>query len=226
MLSQTAHALHDAGRLSLSRPLPLWVQRRRRQRPRCRAGARGSERLNCAAAYGSNVLSLARKPFLWIQAQVKATFIALFSILLVSGCAVGPDYSRPSAPVPSGFKEMEGWKQAEPRDQEIKGKWWEIYSDPVLGGLIEQVSVSNQTLAQSEAQFRQARALVAQARAAYFPVLNASGSITRSRGSGNSDPNTITLRRTTTEHTDRSRCIVGARSVGPGPAERRSERGE
>jgi NodT family efflux transporter outer membrane factor (OMF) lipoprotein len=156
--------------------------------------------LNCAAAYGSNVLSLARKPFLWIQAQVKATFIALFSILLVSGCAVGPDYSRPSAPVPSGFKEMEGWKQAEPRDQEIKGKWWEIYSDPVLGGLIEQVSVSNQTLAQSEAQYRQARALVAQARAAYFPVLNASGSITRSRGSGNSDPNTVTLRRTTTEH--------------------------
>ena len=95
---------------------------------------------------------------------------------------------------------MEGWKQAEPRDQEIKGSWWEIYSDPVLGDLIEQVSVSNRTLAQSEAQYRQARALVAQARAAYFPVFNASGSIIRSRGSGGSDPNTLTLRRTTTQH--------------------------
>jgi NodT family efflux transporter outer membrane factor (OMF) lipoprotein len=131
---------------------------------------------------------------------VKATSIVLFATLLVSGCVVGPDYSRPTAPVPSGFKEMEGWKQAEPRDQEIKGSWWEIYSDPVLGDLIEQVSVSNQTLAQSEAQYRQARALVAQARAAYFPVLNASGSITRSRGSGSSSANTVTLARTSTQY--------------------------
>jgi NodT family efflux transporter outer membrane factor (OMF) lipoprotein len=131
---------------------------------------------------------------------MKATFIAITLALLLSACTVGPNYSRPGAPVPSKFKEMEGWKQAEPRDQELKGQWWDIYADPVLGGLIEQVSVSNQTLAQSEAQYRQARALVAQARAAYFPVVSASASVIRSQGSGNSDPNTLTLRRTTTQH--------------------------
>ena len=74
---------------------------------------------------------------------------------------------------------MAGWKTAEPRDRELKGKWWEIYDDPVLNSLEEQVNVSNQTLAQAEAQFRQARALVAQARAAYFPVVDLSASTNR-----------------------------------------------
>ena len=76
---------------------------------------------------------------------------------------------------------MAGWKAAEPRDHEWKGPWWTVYNDPVLNSLAGEVSVSNQTVAQAEAQFRQARALVALARSAYFPIVDASVSASRSR---------------------------------------------
>jgi NodT family efflux transporter outer membrane factor (OMF) lipoprotein len=81
---------------------------------------------------------------------------------------------------------MAGWKTAEPRDDELRGNWWEIYNDPVLNGLEGEVNVSNQTLAQAEAQFRQARALVAQARAGYFPTVDLSASTSRSRAASSS----------------------------------------
>lgn len=104
-------------------------------------------------------------------------------LMLLTACTVGPDYVRPTAEAPAAFKEMDGWKQAQPRDQEIKGKWWEAYNDPLLNNLEEQVNISNQNLAQAEAQYRQARALVQSARAGYFPTLSASASESRSRAS-------------------------------------------
>ena len=107
-----------------------------------------------------------------------------FFCLLLSGCSFGPNYFRPKAPVPPAYKEMAGWKTAEPRDHELRGAWWEIYGDPVLSALMAQVNVSNQTLAQAEARFRQSRSLVAQARAAYFPIVDLSGSVGRSRAAG------------------------------------------
>jgi NodT family efflux transporter outer membrane factor (OMF) lipoprotein len=104
-------------------------------------------------------------------------------LMLLTACTVGPDYVRPTAEAPAAFKEMDGWKQAQPRDQEIKGKWWEAYNDPLLNNLEEQVNISNQNLAQAEAQYRQARALVQSARAGYFPTVSASASESRSRAS-------------------------------------------
>lgn len=104
---------------------------------------------------------------------------------LLAACSVGPDYVRPQAAVPAAFKESQGWKQAQPRDQEIRGNWWEIYEDPLLNDLADQVSISNQNLAQAEAQFRQARALSQSARAAYFPTITGDVSSSRSRASAN-----------------------------------------
>lgn len=103
----------------------------------------------------------------------------LLSAALLSACAVGPDYVRPAVEAPAAFKEMQGWKIAQPQDQEIRGKWWEVFGDPELNALQEQVAISNQNLAQAEARFRQAKALVQSARAAYFPTL--SGSVSSSR---------------------------------------------
>ena len=97
-----------------------------------------------------------------------------------TGCAVGPDYVRPTAESPAAYKENEGWKQAEPRDHLMRGAWWEIFNDPELNGLEEQVNISNQNLAAAEAQFRQALALVDVARAGYYPTLTAGASATRS----------------------------------------------
>src|SRR5262245_15409847 len=77
---------------------------------------------------------------------------------LITGCAVGPDYRRPETPVPQAFKEASGdWLVAKPADDVPKGKWWEVFNDPLLNALEEQVSVSNQELRAAEARYRQAR---------------------------------------------------------------------
>src|SRR4051794_37257510 len=60
-------------------------------------------------------------------------------LALLAACSVGPDYVRPEVESPAAFKEMQGWKQAEPKDHEIRGKWWEIFGDPLLDALQEQV---------------------------------------------------------------------------------------
>ena len=111
-------------------------------------------------------------------------FKILFVILVIPGCSVGPDYKRPDAPVPSAFKELKGWRQALPRDQEIRTKWWEAFDDSILNSLEEQVTVSNQSIALAESQYRQAQALVQLARANYFPTVNAGAAYTRSLPSG------------------------------------------
>jgi NodT family efflux transporter outer membrane factor (OMF) lipoprotein len=107
-------------------------------------------------------------------------------MLALSSCMVGPRYNRPSAPVPVAYKEPPppGWKEAAPNDGVIRGKWWEIYGDPQLNGLEEQVIVSNQNVLQLEAQFRAARDAVRIARAALFPLITTAPSITASRAGG------------------------------------------
>lgn len=100
--------------------------------------------------------------------------------LLLSGCAVGPDYHRPTVSVPAHYKEAKGWREAAPQDAQSKGEWWAVYHDDTLSGLLRQVSISNQNVAQYEAQYRQARALVRESRSDLFPSATYTGSSTRS----------------------------------------------
>ena len=110
--------------------------------------------------------------------------------LLLAGCAVGPTYTKPAVEVPAAWKEAADWKIAEPKDQVPKGKWWELFQDPALNGLMEQVSVSNQELKAAEARYTQARAQVSVARASLFPTLGASAGASRSRrGEGGTSSN-------------------------------------
>ncbi|MFZ0050625.1 MAG: efflux transporter outer membrane subunit [Desulfobaccales bacterium] len=104
-------------------------------------------------------------------------------LLLLSGCTVGPNYVRPPTAAPEAFKETPGWKVAQPRDELSRGAWWEIYNDPKLNALEEQVDINNQNIAAAEAQFRQALALVQVARAAYFPTVTGGASWTRFKNS-------------------------------------------
>lgn len=119
-------------------------------------------------------------------------------VVALSGCMVGPKYSRPAAPVPQAYKEplpngYKEWKQAQPNETALRGKWWEIYNDPDLSALEEQVSISNQNLLAAAAQFREARDLVLSARSNLFPTVGVGTSIINSRqsqtiyGSGNSN---------------------------------------
>jgi NodT family efflux transporter outer membrane factor (OMF) lipoprotein len=99
------------------------------------------------------------------------------------GCSVGPNYVRPSAESPAAYKEEQGWKRAQPRDQQPRGPWWEVFNDAGLNALVAQVAVTNQTIKAAEARVREARALTEQARAAFFPIVTANASASRS-GSG------------------------------------------
>ena len=106
-------------------------------------------------------------------------------VLLLVGCSVGPDYVRPPAATPPAYKENVGWKVAQPRDELPRGKWWEIYNDPQLSALEEQVDISNQNIAAAEANFRQALALIRVARGAYFPTVTGGPSWSRFKRSEN-----------------------------------------
>ena len=104
-------------------------------------------------------------------------------LLMLCSCSVGPDYVRPTVETPEAFKES--WKTAQPKDDMIRGKWWEIFGDKELNALMEQVNTSNQNIKAMEAQFRQARAVADAARAAYFPIISAGASASRN-SNGNS----------------------------------------
>jgi NodT family efflux transporter outer membrane factor (OMF) lipoprotein len=125
--------------------------------------------LNLATARGSRLLSLS------------------LCVAMLSACAVGPDYQRPQTAEVAQYKEAEGWRQANPSDALARGAWWELYGDQQLNGLIEKLNSSNQTVAQSEAQYRQAQALVRSARGAFYPSVDLSVGKTRSsQGTGSS----------------------------------------
>src|SRR5579864_9829081 len=98
----------------------------------------------------------------------------LVTLAFFAGCTVGPKYVKPSVPIAptDTFKELQGWKSAEPSDQINRGNWWEIFGDHQLNQLEEQVTVSNQNLKVAEARFREARALVRFNRSAEFPTIS------------------------------------------------------
>lgn len=105
--------------------------------------------------------------------------------LLCVGCMVGPDYHKPSVSMTAAYKEDEGWKLAQPRDDIPRGKWWEIFGDPQLNALEEQVDLANQNLKVAEAHFRQARAMIQFFRAGLFPTVTAGASASSLRDSTN-----------------------------------------
>ena len=124
----------------------------------------------------------------------KSAAVALLGLWLgTTACMVGPKYAKPSAPAPPAyreqlpayFKETPGWKASQPSDQASKGNWWEIFKDSQLNALEEQVNVSNFTIAQDEAVYREARALVQEARAGLYPTVTGSIAVTGQRASAN-----------------------------------------
>ena len=117
----------------------------------------------------------------------------ILGVIVTAGCTVGPKYHRPSAPVtpaykeppPEAFKESALWKTSKPMSDVIRGNWWEIFRDPQLNALEEQVTPGNLTLKAAEARFRQARALVKYNRSALFPTISVAPSILSLRDSPN-----------------------------------------
>ncbi len=128
--------------------------------------------------------------------------VSLAIVLAISACAPRLKYIAPTVDAPPAFRENADWKTAQPGDEALRGTWWELFADPDLSALEQQIDVSNQTLKTAAAQFAQARAIVSGTRAGLFPQLNATASVSRAEGSGN--------RPSTTLHQAANDFILGA----------------
>jgi len=115
----------------------------------------------------------------------------LASLALAAGCNFAPKYSPPPLAAPVAYKETNNWKVAEPSDGVIKGKWWEMFNDPQLNQLEEQVTVSNQTIIAALDNFLVARAAAKQARSELYPTVSATPSLTKTRPSRNQGTATV-----------------------------------
>ncbi|OJV85741.1 MAG: RND transporter, partial [Gammaproteobacteria bacterium 39-13] len=110
-----------------------------------------------------------------------------FLLLGAIGCTVGPDYQRPSVQIPEQYKEAPvGWKFASPNDECSNEEWWRVFNDSQLDALEVRLEISNQNIKAAFYQYMQARALVTQARAAYFPIISGFGSVTREKSATSS----------------------------------------
>jgi NodT family efflux transporter outer membrane factor (OMF) lipoprotein len=111
--------------------------------------------------------------------------VAAAAIAIAGGCTVGPDYKRPDAPVPSVFKEANGWKPAAPGDAAARGPWWAVFGDPVLDDLESRVATSNFSLQQAAANYEEARQAARADRATLLPTISAVGSAQREKPASN-----------------------------------------
>jgi NodT family efflux transporter outer membrane factor (OMF) lipoprotein len=135
------------------------------------------------------------------EIQKKIFYLAIpGALLLISACSVGPDYKRPALETPGAYKEAETATSSRSLDDVVSRSWWEIFADPELNTLEQQVEISNQNVAQAEGRFRQARALVQAARAAYFPTVTVGVGVTRTAPSATAGSGTARNSQTFTEH--------------------------
>jgi NodT family efflux transporter outer membrane factor (OMF) lipoprotein len=141
--------------------------------------------------------------FSLLKVEIRMTIVSLACLVLFAGCSFAPKYAKPSVQTPAAFKELtpaqfsetDGWKTAEPKDDTIRGQWWEVFHEPELNAFENQVTVSNQSVAAALANFLAARAVVKQARSQYFPTVTASPSVTESRqqlNQSSSSPTSVT----------------------------------
>ena len=100
--------------------------------------------------------------------------LALALVVLLAGCTVGPAYERPAVELPAA------WKESAPRFAE-DGRWWRIYGDAALDGLVAEALAKNQDLALAVARVDEARGIAGEAESGLFPAVGASGSAARQR---------------------------------------------
>jgi NodT family efflux transporter outer membrane factor (OMF) lipoprotein len=127
-----------------------------------------------------------------VRTNRRALCAASLAAILLSGCRVGPKYVTPAVPTPAPeFKEASPaaytdtpdgvWKPAQPQDALLKGKWWEVFNEPELNALEEQLDINNQNIKQYFENFMAARAQVREARAGYYPTVTTDPSYQRTK---------------------------------------------
>jgi NodT family efflux transporter outer membrane factor (OMF) lipoprotein len=121
--------------------------------------------------------------------------LVLAGLVLLTGCAVGPMHTRPDMGMPLTLKEAPpgSWKVAQPADAVPRGAWWKAFGDAELDALAERALKANQDLVLAAARMRQAQALVRQARAEFFPTVDAGLGVSRAGGGAQQNRRTYQL---------------------------------
>jgi outer membrane protein, multidrug efflux system len=113
--------------------------------------------------------------------------LTAFCLIIVAGCAVGPDYHPPETQVPSAWDGQNVVTPAQPSKTAPipveMVEWWNAFKDPTLSSLVEMAIRSNLDVRQAEARIRQARAARGVAGAPLWPEVDASALYQRSQGS-------------------------------------------
>jgi multidrug efflux system outer membrane protein len=112
-------------------------------------------------------------------------WLAVLLLAMTLGCTVGPEYKRPTAPIPDTWKGQGPWEEAAPKDAIPKGAWWQVFHDAQLDQLQQQLLQANQSLTAARDRLSEARAQAQIASSAFFPAVNADPSGARARLSGN-----------------------------------------
>lgn len=130
---------------------------------------------------------------------MRLALLGTVCVALLSSCTVGPKYHKPDVPAPPAFKESApaaytsappgAWQPARPQDAVIKGKWWEMFNEPELNSLEEQLDINNQNIAEYFQNFMAARAQVGEARSNYYPTVTANPAFTKTGTAGGSATN-------------------------------------
>jgi NodT family efflux transporter outer membrane factor (OMF) lipoprotein len=112
--------------------------------------------------------------------------------------------------------ENKDWKIAEPKDDCERGNWWEIFNDAQLNELIEQLNENNQSIINAEANYRQALAIVEEARASYYPTLGFIGSgIRQGRTASGGSSGSSLFATSSTSSTSTGGSISGSTGASP-----------
>jgi NodT family efflux transporter outer membrane factor (OMF) lipoprotein len=123
-------------------------------------------------------------------------WVAALLCCAVTGCVVGPKYHAPVTQAPTVYKEAPPaqpaqntdtgrWTVAQPQDAMLRGNWWQVFHEPELNALEDQLNINNENIKLYFEDYMEARALVGEARAQYFPTASATPFYTRSQSSGN-----------------------------------------
>lgn len=93
------------------------------------------------------------------------------ALMLLAGCAIGPEYRKPALPMPAAWTTEAPWREGRPDDAAAKGRWWLHYNDPVLDALQERALENSPTLALASARLTQAQSTLEAALAGRYPQL-------------------------------------------------------
>jgi NodT family efflux transporter outer membrane factor (OMF) lipoprotein len=141
---------------------------------------------------------------------IATLLLAIMAGFSLTGCTVGPGYHRPSATTPAApnykespvnFQDAEGWKVASPHDEMLHGNWWEVFQQPELNDLEQQLNINNQTIKVYFENYLAARAALRETRAQYYPAVTVGAGFTRSHSSGTLAPGTSSSGATTSDIT-------------------------